>query len=98
MKITIRIFIVVVILISISSIYFVYGRNEMKNFCQGISAGASISDTVTSLRKKDFKYFENNKDGQDFIIIYDSSTMGRFTCLVKYKDKKVVSAKYILND
>ncbi len=68
---------------------------EIKSLCSGISTGQSIAEV--SLAVKNSHYAKVNlgktQSSDGFLVIHSTANMGRQTCIVEYKDNKVVKAK-----
>ena len=67
----------------------------MKSFCTTILVGESKNVALT--RAIDSGYSSRELEGQNKILLIDSSAMGRYICDVSLSDDKVTGSEYKSN-
>jgi hypothetical protein len=74
---------------------WVASTSEIKSICSGISTGQSIAEVSLAVKYSHYAKVNLGKtqSSDGFLVIHSTANMGRQTCIVHYKDKKVVKVK-----
>jgi len=75
---------------------FLVGGSRMKSFCGSLTSGLSFKEVEKMATPKGYRMTRLSKEQQS--LVHESRSMGRFLCVLKFSDDRLISAKYVDND
>ena len=75
---------------------FVVGGSNMQAFCRSLAKDVLISRLRDIVQHSGYRMTSPDKAGRAFI--HDPRSFGRFICEVQFKEERLTSARYQLND
>ncbi len=75
---------------------FIVGGSRMESFCRSLSNGFSVSEVASLAAKKGFRMNYLSKEQR--ALVHEPRSMGRFICVLEFREDRLVSAKYVFND
>jgi hypothetical protein len=75
---------------------FIIGGSRMESFCSSLTNGLSFKEVEKLAIQKGYRMGRLSKEQQ--AIIHEPRSMGRFLCVLKFRDDRLTSAKYAYND
>jgi hypothetical protein len=75
---------------------FIVGGSRMKSFCSSLTNGLSFKEVEKLATPKGYRMGRLSKDQHS--IIHEPRSMGRFLCVLEFRDDRLTSAKYAHND
>ena len=68
----------------------------MKSFCTSLPNGLSIAQVESLAAQNGYRLSRLSKEQR--ALVHEPRSMGRFICDVEFREERLVSAKYVLND
>ena len=75
---------------------FIVGGSRMESFCNSLPNGLSVSEIASVAAKKGYRMGHLSKEQR--ALVHEPRSMGRFLCVLEFREERLVSAKYALND
>ena len=75
---------------------FIVGGSRMESFCTSLSNGLSIAQVESLAVQNGYRLSRLSKEQR--ALVHEPRSMGRFICIVEFREERLVSAKYALND
>ena len=75
---------------------FIVGGSRMESFCSSLSNGLSVTEVTSLATQKGYRLSRLSKEQR--ALVHEPRSMGRFLCVLEFRDERLVSAKYVLND
>ena len=75
---------------------FIVGGSRMESFCTSLSNGLSIAQVESLAAQNGYRLSRLSKEQR--ALVHEPRSMGRFICDVEFREERLVSAKYVLND
>jgi hypothetical protein len=75
---------------------FIVGGSRMESFCSTLSNGLSVAEVTNLAAPKGYRLSRLSKEQQ--ALVHEPRSMGRFLCVLDFREERLVSAKYVLND
>jgi len=91
--------ILVIILLGVFSYIawpFIVGGSRMESFCNSLTNGLSFKEVEKLATPKGYRMTRLSNDQQS--LVHEPRSMGRFLCVLKFRDDRLISAKYENND
>ena len=68
----------------------------MKSFCGSLASGLSFKEVEKLATPKGYRMTPLSKEQQS--LVHESRSMGRYLCVLEFRDDRLISAKYENND
>jgi hypothetical protein len=75
---------------------FIVGGSRMETFCSSLSNGSSVTEVASLTAQKGYRLGRLSKEQR--ALVHEPRSMGRFICVLEFREERLVSAKYVLND
>ena len=75
---------------------FIVGGSRMESFCSSLSKGLSVTEVASLAAQKGHRLSRLSKEQR--ALVHEPRSMGRFLCDLEFREERLVSAKYVLND
>jgi hypothetical protein len=75
---------------------FIVGGSRMESFCSSLSDGLSVAEVARLAAQKGYRLSRLSKEQR--VLVHEPRSMGRFLCVLEFREERLVSAKYALND
>ena len=75
---------------------FIVGGSRMESFCSSLPNGLSVSEIASLTAKKGYRMGHLSKEQR--ALVHEPRSMGRFLCVLDFREERLVSTKYVLND
>lgn len=75
---------------------FIVGGRNMQAFCASLAKDTPAAQVRDTVQRKRYRMTAPNKDGS--ALIHDPSSFGRFICEVRFKDERLLAARYLQKD
>ena len=75
---------------------FIVGGSRMESFCSSLSKGLSVTEVASLAAQKGYRLSRLSKEQR--ALVYEPRSMGRFVCVLEFREERLVSAKYVPND
>jgi hypothetical protein len=75
---------------------FIIGGSRMESFCSTLTNGLSIAEVESLAAQNGYRL--NRLSKGERALVHEPRSMGRFICDLEFREERLVSAKYVLND
>lgn len=75
---------------------FIVGGSRMESFCSSLSNGWSVAEVASLAAQKVYRLSSLSKEQR--ALVHEPRSMGRFLCALEFREERLVSAKYVLNE
>jgi hypothetical protein len=75
---------------------FIVGGSRMESFCSSLPNGLSVSEVASLAAQKGYRMGHLSKEQR--ALVHEPRSMGRFLCVLEFREERLVCAKYVLND
>lgn len=75
---------------------FIVGGSRMESFCSSLPNGLSAAEVTSLAAQKGYRLSRMSKEQRAFV--QEPRSMGRFKCDLEFREERLVSAKYALDD